>query len=247
MAAALAGAAFAQSTPVHRAAVSAPTVQNLPAYRQAAALYAKHDVKDALAQIDALLAAPNLTAADRAFLVRQRGICVGGPLSPPPPLPLSAGKGGAGVARRRVLTPEQADCGPRALLLVCRQMHVAASLAGLRKAAGTTGNGTTLEGLIKAAQSVGLHAEGVQMDRDALANVTGPAIAWDSGDHYVAVLKVDGDTATIHDPNKAAPEDISLAKGPGGLLERSGGILLLLTRERPKPASLPAQTIPQRG
>lgn len=73
------------------------------------------------------------------------------------------------------------------------------------------------------------------MDRDALARLSTPAIAWVNGNHFVAVLSVrrrliDGvPVATIHDPNNLnqnAKED----RPQSELLTRSGGILLTLTR-----------------
>ena len=45
---------------------------------------------------------------------------------------------------------------------------------------------------------------------------------WVDGDHFIAVLKVDRETATVHDPNKLEAEQIET----DALLRRSGGILL---------------------
>jgi ATP-binding cassette subfamily B protein len=101
----------------------------------------------------------------------------------------------------------------------------------LRKAAGTTKDGTTMEGLAKAAQSLGLKAEGIQTGRDALAHMQMPAIAW-CGNHYIGVLEIkggpgDAGTARIHDPNKANEETVTQEF----LLRRSqGGYLLLVHR-----------------
>ena len=122
------------------------------------------------------------------------------------------------------------DCGPRALLLVCQKLGIEASLPELRQAAGTNKQGTSLEGLAKAAKQVGLQAEGVQMSREALQDLDTVAIGWTDRNHYVAVLRVSGRgdeaTATIHDPNQPEEETISLEK----LLQRSNGYLLLLHR-----------------
>ena len=79
-------------------------------------------------------------------------------------------------------------------------------------------------------KSIGLKAEGVQMDRDALARLDTPAVAWWEGNHFVAVLKVsqsawDGaQNAMIHDPNEKEAKSVPLDK----LLAQSGGILLVL-------------------
>lgn len=132
------------------------------------------------------------------------------------------------MPQQREENASPADCGPRALLLACHELDAPTSVAVLTRAAGTTAAGTTLVGLQKAATSVGLKATGVQVDRDALAALSHPAIAWVDGSHYVAVLGVNGDTATIHDPNKERKENVPLSD----LLGRSGGVLLTLAPRR---------------
>ena len=88
------------------------------------------------------------------------------------------------------------------------------------------------EGLKKAAASLGLKAESKQLDKDALAHLPCPAIAWWEGNHYVLVLAVaqsplTGEvSATIHDPNAKEKQTIALAD----LLARSGGIVLTLKK-----------------
>ena len=96
----------------------------------------------------------------------------------------------------------------------------------LTKRAGTTAAGTSLAGLARAAQAVGLKAKGVCVDREALAQLSEPAVAWVDGNHYVALLSVEGQRATIHDPNQQTEEVLPITK----LLQRSGGVLLTLSR-----------------
>jgi ABC-type bacteriocin/lantibiotic exporter with double-glycine peptidase domain len=121
---------------------------------------------------------------------------------------------------------ETADCGPRALLIVCYHLGIPARIEILRKYAGTTARGTTLLGLQKAAEAYGLHATGVQVTGAAISQVTGPAVAWFDGDHYVALLATHGGQAIIHDPNKRREEVIST----DDLLRRSDGYMLLIGR-----------------
>ena len=193
------------------AAVPAPparpaAAQSCPEYREAARRYARGDRAGALALIDRALARPRCTAAGRAFLARQREICLGGgsrfqvqgskfkvpgsrlgvgaagtkgaPSEDRPPRPLSTD--------HRPLTT---DCGPKALLAVSEKLGVRVTLAELSRAAGVTRRGTTLEGLARAARAQGLKAEGVQMDEKALSRLHTPAIAWVDGDHYLAVWR----------------------------------------------------------
>ena len=129
-----------------------------------------------------------------------------------------------------MLSPSDADCGPRALALVSERLGTKANVARLRQLAGTTGKGTSMAGLAKAAHSLGLKAEGVQVSREALEEIELPAIAWINERHYVALLQISGEgneaTATIHDPNKAEEETMSKER----LLRMCSGYLLLIHR-----------------
>jgi ABC-type bacteriocin/lantibiotic exporter with double-glycine peptidase domain len=124
------------------------------------------------------------------------------------------------------LSASAADCGPRALLIICDHLGVSAHLDTLRRYAGTTGQGTSMFGLQKAAEAYGLHATGVQATGAAIEQISGPAIAWVDRNHYIAVLSVQGEKVRIHDPNQPKEELIST----DDLLRRSGGYLLLISR-----------------
>ena len=199
-------------------------VRSLPEYKKATALFAQGDKAGAKLALEALLKTPNLSPTDTAFLKTQIGIIA--PLTPasnpsPGPFPVP-GKGSFGLG----------DCGPRALLLAAGELGVKADVATLAKAAGTDANGTNLEGLVKAAKTIGLKAEGVQMDRDALARLATPAVAWWEGNHFVAVLRISENaftgevSALVHDPNEKEAKPLPLDK----LLAQSGGILLVLKK-----------------
>ncbi len=134
------------------------------------------------------------------------------------------------VAPSSAASPAEADCGPRALFLVCQRLGVSTSVARLRQSAGTTEKGTSLAGLAQAAKAIGLKAEGVQVGREALGQVELPAVAWVNTRHYVALFSLQGEgeqaMATIHDPNQPNEETISKER----LLELTGGTLLLVHR-----------------
>jgi ABC-type bacteriocin/lantibiotic exporter with double-glycine peptidase domain len=87
-----------------------------------------------------------------------------------------------------------------------------------------------MQGLKKAAESVHLKAEGVQVSREALPDQPLPSICWFHGDHYVCLLAMNGrgesGTALIHDPNEAQPKTVSQES----LLQSSAGVLLTLRR-----------------
>jgi ABC-type bacteriocin/lantibiotic exporter with double-glycine peptidase domain len=171
--------------------------------------------------LERLCASSDLSSADVAFCQQQRTLCL-----------RDAGilKVAPSVSTPPVLSPANADCGPRALALVCQRLGVSVSVERLPPLAGTTGKGTSLEGLAKAVRALGLKAEGVQVSREALAQVETPAIAWVNGNHYIAVLAVQGEgdqgTALIHDPNSASEQTISQEQ----LLRQCSGYLLLVHR-----------------
>ena len=208
----------------------ATVAENSP-YRSAVKAYSAGDKAGALRTLETLRRTAGLSPADQAFLDRQIALCQG------KTLPSNAAVGARSPASKplnpstKPLNP-MGDCGPRALVLAASELGVRGELTALTKAAGTTKDGTSLEGLVKAASSLGLKGEGVQVDRDALAQLPTPAVAWWEGNHFVAVLKISENAfmgevvARVHDPNKPEPESVSLAD----LLAKSGGIVLTLKK-----------------
>jgi hypothetical protein len=204
-------------------------VQSLPLYQQAEAACQQQQFHKAARLLSRLAASPGLSADALTFLHEQRAICLrdaGEKVPPsvavvPPPAPVPPPVSSSSVS---------ADCGPRALALVCQRLGVSASVARLRQAAGTTEQGTSMAGLAKAARAVGLKAEGVQVSREGLGHVELPALAWVNSSHYLVVWSVQGDaeqgTATIRDPNQVQEETIPREK----LLQLCGGYLLLVHR-----------------
>ena len=220
-------AAHPTSLRTSAAAPASPDVQQDAAYKTAVAQFGKHDYSATLISINGLIAKPQYAQnpAAHAFLLHQQAICrhaidphLAADLPPASPAPL--------LPAHVPLTAAQADCGPRALLLLCPQFGVHADLDTLRRQAGTTPKGTTMQGLAHAAGTLGLKAKGVQVDRQALTQVPLPAIAWYDGSHYVDLLSVSEQQAKIRDPNKPKEEDIPTNE----LLGRSGGFLLTLSR-----------------
>ncbi|MCW3052195.1 MAG: ATP-binding cassette protein [Chthonomonadales bacterium] len=196
-------------------------VQSSPLYRQARQDCAKHDYKHAAELLETLANTPGLAPEAVTFVQQQRTICLQDAGVATPTVPA--------ITSPSVSTTTDADCGPRALLLLCQQLGVKTNLATLRKSAGTTAQGTTMAGLQQAAQRLGLKAEGVQVSRDALADITVPAIVH-VHNHYVCLFALsgrgEGATAVLRDPNRSAKEEILQEQ----LLQRSGGYLLLVHR-----------------
>lgn len=206
------------------------SVKERPEYQAASKAFAAGDKAAALRSLEALRGTPGLTPTDQAFLSRQIAICQGKAIQGQGKTPDLQGTAPTDRSGKPVLG--SGDCGPLALAIAAKELEVKADLVTLNKASGTTADGTTLEGLVKGAKSLGLKAQGVQVDRDALAQLPTPAIAWWEGNHFVAVLKISENaftgevSATVHDPNKTKPESVKLAD----LLAKSGGIILTLKK-----------------
>lgn len=209
-------------TDAPRSPVALGALRAQPTYREAERLLRGGQPDAARRALETLLKAPTLTADERTFLQRQVALCrpaTAVAAVPPPAAPTSRGAA-------------PADCGPRALALAAKALGVSSPLPSLTKAAQTDATGTSLEGLERAATTLGLKATGVQVDRAALAQLKPPAVAWLDGDHFVAVLAIEESFlrketyARIHDPRDGAPKSLPLTE----LLSRSGGILLTLER-----------------
>lgn len=214
-------------------------VRRTAEYRNAEASYRRGDFSAALGSIESLLRRPDLSPEGRDYLFRQRDLSLTALRGSPSPGPAPA----AVVATAAAEPPGSArnsDCGPRALLAVCQRegVPVPGGLAALRRVAGTDRQGTTLAGMEKAARSLGFAgARGVQMDLDALARLSPPAVAWLDGNHYVAVLAINPrrgrEAATILDPNQPDQNGKEQTLPLRELLARSGGVLLTLNRRPP--------------
>lgn len=206
---------------------SSLTVQSDPQYLDASKRFQAKDFTGARTQLQAIAARPKLSAADSTFVQRQLDICEEAITGKP------SQKVEAAISPRTSTPTPSPDCGPRALQIVAKELGIKADLETLKAAAGTGKEGTALEGLKKAAVAIGLKAEGVQMDKDALAHLNTPSVAWWEGNHYVAVLRVSQSaltgevTATVNDPSQPKSQSVPLAD----LLAKSGGIILKLKKD----------------
>src|SRR5262245_50957661 len=102
-----------------------------------------------------------------------------------------------------ILQHDATDCGPAALAMMAAWHGNRISLARLREAAGTDGEGTTLSGLVGAARKIGFSARAVRATAAALENVELPAVAhWHERQrhHYVVICSLTPTHAVIADP-----------------------------------------------
>ena len=99
---------------------------------------------------------------------------------------------------------DESDCGAAALASVALHYRKPVALQKVRQLAGTDRAGTTFEGLVKAAETLGFLAKGVKTSLEGLPEVPLPAIARvvtpDGLGHFVVLQKVASRRVTIADP-----------------------------------------------
>ena len=85
---------------------------------------------------------------------------------------------------------DEADCAVAALASVARFHGRSVATTFIRDAAGTDTEGTSLRGICRAAEAIGLAAEGVKVSRDRVEGLALPAIIhWDR-QHWVVLYRV---------------------------------------------------------
>lgn len=96
---------------------------------------------------------------------------------------------------------EAKDCGPSCLKIVCQYYGSDIDIEFLRSISETTRGGTSLTGLILAAEKIGFKAIGVKESFDTLINdVPLPAIAYWDQEHFVVVYKITKKFIYVSDP-----------------------------------------------
>ncbi len=95
------------------------------------------------------------------------------------------------------------DCGAACLATVARMHGLRVSINMIRQHAGTDKHGTSVLGLVEAAQQLGFEARGVRGSTEALGQVPLPCIAHVVQDgllHYVTILRVTTGSVVVADP-----------------------------------------------
>ena len=98
---------------------------------------------------------------------------------------------------------DEEDCGAACMATVaaCHGAHL--SLSDVRDIVGTTGNGTTLLGLRRGAESLGFRAQAAKADAtllDQLDQIPLPIICHWKGNHWVVLHGIAGDRLVLADP-----------------------------------------------
>jgi ABC-type bacteriocin/lantibiotic exporter with double-glycine peptidase domain len=92
------------------------------------------------------------------------------------------------------------DCGPAALATILGYWGRVEPLHRLRDLSGTSQAGTTLFGLLRAAQKLGMKAKGLEANLEALRQIELPAVLHWEHNHYVVLERLEPKRALLADP-----------------------------------------------
>src|SRR5215217_5773066 len=95
---------------------------------------------------------------------------------------------------------DEADCGAACLGMICRQFGRAVSLPYIRDLANTGVDGTSLAGIARAAEGVGLACRTIKASKSRLDDLPLPAIVHWEGLHWVVLWDVSKDKVKVADP-----------------------------------------------
>jgi ABC-type bacteriocin/lantibiotic exporter with double-glycine peptidase domain/CRP-like cAMP-binding protein len=95
-----------------------------------------------------------------------------------------------------------ADCGVAALAMICRAFGRKVSLPFIRHIAGTGQEGTSLRGIMRAAEEAGLEGHAFKASKNRLGDLQLPAIIHWDGNHWVVLYAVESDRVRIADPGR---------------------------------------------
>ena len=95
---------------------------------------------------------------------------------------------------------DEMDCGVACLAMVCRYFGREVAPAQIRMAVGTGADGTSLRGIQRGGEHVGLDVRVVKASKDRVERLPLPAIIHWGGNHWVVLYRVEGDRVDIADP-----------------------------------------------
>jgi ATP-binding cassette subfamily B protein len=113
---------------------------------------------------------------------------------------------------------DEADCGAACLAMVCRYLGRKVSLALVRDAVRTGVDGTSLRGIARGAQALGLRSTTVKASKSRLDELPLPAIVHWDGNHWVVLYDTDEGRVRIADPARGlrrVPREEFLEKWSG--------------------------------
>ena len=113
---------------------------------------------------------------------------------------------------RLVRQIDQMDCGAACVAMVCRAFGHDVSMTAIRQAVGTGTEGTSLRGLVRGGEEIGLRMRAIKSSPDRLDVLPTPSIVHWGGNHWVVLDRVEPERVRIADP----------ARGREGVARRDG-------------------------
>ncbi|CAN0515658.1 unnamed protein product, partial [Laminaria digitata] len=95
---------------------------------------------------------------------------------------------------------DEKDCGPTCLKIIAQYYKRSIPIQKIRELAETTRDGSSLLGLSEAAENIGFHTIGVQINFEKLLEVPLPCIVHWKKDHFVVVHKIKKGKIYVSDP-----------------------------------------------
>jgi ATP-binding cassette subfamily B protein len=95
---------------------------------------------------------------------------------------------------------DEMDCGAACLAMICRHFGRAVGLSTIREAVHTSTDGTTLAGITRGAEEIGLTARSVRASKSRLDELQLPAVVHWEGNHWVVVYRVEEGHVRVADP-----------------------------------------------
>jgi ATP-binding cassette subfamily B protein len=95
---------------------------------------------------------------------------------------------------------DEADCGAASVAMLCRAFGHHVSLTFVRHAVGTGQQGTSLRGIQRGGEEVGLDIKVLKSSVSRLATLPLPAIIHWDGNHWIVLYRVEADRVHVADP-----------------------------------------------
>lgn len=98
---------------------------------------------------------------------------------------------------------DEMDCGAACLAMICRHFGRAVGISHIRQLVHTSTDGTTLAGITRGGEELGLTARSVRASKSRLDDLPLPAVAHWEGNHWVVLYRVDEKHVRVADPARA--------------------------------------------
>jgi ATP-binding cassette subfamily B protein len=95
---------------------------------------------------------------------------------------------------------DEADCGAACVAMVCRHFGRDVSVPYIRQLVNTTTDGTSLAGITRGAEGVGLDGRALKASKSRLDEMQLPAIVHYEGNHWIVLFDVQGSRVHVADP-----------------------------------------------